>query len=69
MRNGLLVEEGSPQEILTKYSTATLEAAFLTLCCNQNMIEVLRLDIFYYYYLYSLCIHTCLYVITCYCLD
>lgn len=48
MRNGLLIEEGSLQEILTKYSTVTLEAAFLTSCCNQKIIEVLRLDILYY---------------------
>lgn len=49
MRNGLLVEEGSPREILSKYSTATLEAAFLALCCDQKIIEVLRLDIFYFF--------------------
>lgn len=41
MRNGLLVEEGSPREILNKYSADTLEAAFLTLCCNQEIVEVL----------------------------
>ncbi|VVC27530.1 Hypothetical protein CINCED_3A011626, partial [Cinara cedri] len=36
MRNGVLVEEGSPQFILAKYNTDTLESAFLKLCCNQN---------------------------------
>ncbi|KAF0762245.1 ABC transporter G family member 23-like [Aphis craccivora] len=38
MRNGLIIEEGPPQDILVKYGTDTLEAAFLTLCCNQGRI-------------------------------
>lgn len=36
MRNGILLEEGMPQEILTKHGTDTLETAFLILCCNQK---------------------------------
>jgi len=36
MRNGVLVEEGSPQYILDKYKTDTLESAFLTLCCKRD---------------------------------
>lgn len=66
MRNGLLVEEESPREILFKYSTNTLEAAFLALCCNQKMIKVLPLDVFYFYciiYVYILT-YILLYVIT-----
>jgi len=47
MRNGLIIEEGPPQDILVKYGTDTLEAAFLTLCCNQGrIIQVFYLDIF-----------------------
>ncbi|XP_022175207.1 ABC transporter G family member 23-like [Myzus persicae] len=38
MRNGLIIEEGPPQDILVKYGTDTLESAFLTLCCNQRAI-------------------------------
>ncbi|KAL5245483.1 hypothetical protein ACI65C_012893 [Semiaphis heraclei] len=38
MRNGLIVEEGPPQDILVKYGTDTLESAFLMLCCNQRPI-------------------------------
>ncbi|CAI6347958.1 unnamed protein product [Macrosiphum euphorbiae] len=38
MRNGLIIEEGPPQDILIKYGTDTLESAFLTLCCNQRTI-------------------------------
>ncbi|XP_060878331.1 ABC transporter G family member 23-like [Metopolophium dirhodum] len=39
MRNGLIIEEGPPQDILVKYGTDTLESAFLTLCCNQRTIN------------------------------
>jgi len=52
MRNGLIIEEGPPQDILVKYGTDTLESAFLTLCCNQRtIIKVLYLDIFKYKYI------------------
>jgi len=40
MRNGQLVEEGPPQDILMKYGTETLEATFLTLCCIQKSNKV-----------------------------
>ncbi|XP_050542641.1 ABC transporter G family member 23-like isoform X2 [Daktulosphaira vitifoliae] len=36
MRNGILIEEASPREIITKYNADSLEAAFLNLCCNQD---------------------------------
>lgn len=36
MRNGVLVEEGSPQEIIFKYEADSLESAFLTLCSHQD---------------------------------
>jgi len=36
MRNGVLVEEGSPQEIIFKYEADSLESAFLTLCSYQD---------------------------------
>lgn len=56
MRNGLIIEEGPPQDILVKYGTDTLESAFLTLCCNQRAItEVLYLDIFKYKYILFMC--------------
>jgi len=52
MRNGLIIEEGPPQDILVKYGTDTLESAFLMLCCNQRtIIKVLYLDIFKYKYI------------------
>lgn len=36
MRNGELIEEGAPQQILIKYEADTLETAFLTLCCKRG---------------------------------
>lgn len=41
MRNGVLVEEGSPQDILIKYNKDSLESAFLTLCYNQDTEKVM----------------------------
>lgn len=35
MRNGVLIEEGTPKEILDKYGSDTLEEAFLALCRKQ----------------------------------
>lgn len=35
MRNGILLEEGSPEDILLKYNSESLESAFLTICCNE----------------------------------
>ncbi|VVC27807.1 ABC transporter-like,P-loop containing nucleoside triphosphate hydrolase,AAA+ ATPase domain,ABC [Cinara cedri] len=40
MRNGVIIEEGSPQHILAKYNTDSLESAFLKLCYNQNKNQV-----------------------------
>jgi hypothetical protein len=40
MRNGVIIEEKSPQDILTKCNTDSLESAFLELCCNQDKNEV-----------------------------
>lgn len=34
MRNGKLVENGPPGDILLKYNTNSLESAFLTICCK-----------------------------------
>ncbi|XP_025415789.1 uncharacterized protein LOC112687357 isoform X2 [Sipha flava] len=39
MRNGVIIEEKSPQDILTKCNTDSLESAFLELCCNQDKNE------------------------------
>jgi len=36
MRNGVLVEEGAPQDIISKYGADSLESAFLTLCSYQD---------------------------------
>lgn len=36
MRNGVLVEEGAPEDIISKYGADSLETAFLTLCSNQD---------------------------------
>lgn len=41
MRNGVLIEEGSPQYILSKYETESLESAFLTLCSYQDTNKVI----------------------------
>lgn len=40
MRNGVLVEEGSPRYILSKYGTESLESAFLTICSDQEINKV-----------------------------
>lgn len=40
MRNGKLIEEGSPQNILCKYNTNSLESAFLRLCYNREINQV-----------------------------
>lgn len=40
MRNGILLEEGSPQYILTKYGEDSLETSFLKLCYAQQNNEV-----------------------------
>ncbi|XP_060841435.1 ABC transporter G family member 23-like isoform X1 [Rhopalosiphum padi] len=39
MRNGVLVDEGSPQEIMFKYEADSLESAFLKLCSYQDSNE------------------------------
>lgn len=44
MRNGELVEEGTPQQILTKYNKETLEECFLTACFNQDTNNVHMLN-------------------------
>lgn len=40
MRNGVLIEEASPQEILLKQNTDSLETAFLSLSYNQQIDQV-----------------------------
>lgn len=40
MSNGKIIEEESPQHILMKYNTDSLETAFLMLCCKQKENEV-----------------------------
>lgn len=40
MRKGVLVDEGSPQHILTKYNTESLEESFLIACHNQEINHV-----------------------------
>lgn len=41
MRNGVLIEEANPMDILIKHGSETLEEAFLMLCCNQEKNNVL----------------------------
>ncbi|VVC43846.1 ABC transporter-like,P-loop containing nucleoside triphosphate hydrolase [Cinara cedri] len=36
MRNGSVIEEGSPQDILTKYESESLDMAFVRLCYKQE---------------------------------
>lgn len=40
MRNGVLIEETSPQDILFKENTNSLEEAFLSISRNQNFVRV-----------------------------
>lgn len=40
MRNGVLIEEASPEELLVKQNTNSLEEAFLSLSSNQQFNEV-----------------------------
>lgn len=57
MRNGVLVEEGSPQEIIFKYEADSLESAFLTLCSHQDSNlapEVFDININYFFIIYQL---------------
>ncbi|VVC25930.1 Hypothetical protein CINCED_3A000710 [Cinara cedri] len=46
IRNGILVEEGSPQNIITKYRRNTLEEAFLSLCCSQETNEISKKKVY-----------------------
>lgn len=45
MRNGKLIEEGAPADILSKHNVDTLESAFLSLCYNreENQVKCLTL--------------------------
>lgn len=45
MRQGKLVDEGSPQEIRTKYNNNSLEECFLAACCNQERNNVSYISI------------------------
>lgn len=36
MRNGILLAEGAPKDFLAEHGTDTLEAVFLSLCCEQD---------------------------------
>lgn len=40
MRNGVLIEEASPRDILLKQNTTSLEEAFLALSCSQKFNKV-----------------------------
>lgn len=40
MRNGVLIEEGSPRDILIKQNTTSLEEAFLVLSSSQKFNKV-----------------------------
>jgi len=39
MRNGVLLEEGAPKDIISKYGSDSLESVFLTLCSYQDTNE------------------------------
>lgn len=45
MRNGVLIEETSPQDILFKENTNSLEEAFLSISRNQNFVQVKTMKI------------------------
>jgi hypothetical protein len=55
MRSGVIIEEGSPQDILIKSNTQSLESAFLILCNNQDKNKVFWLKIYMLIILYYLC--------------
>lgn len=40
MRNGILIEESSPQDLLVKQNTNSLEEAFLSLSRHQQFCKV-----------------------------
>lgn len=40
MRNGVLVGEDSPNTLILKQNSLTLEEAFLSLCCLQESKQV-----------------------------
>jgi len=40
MRNGVLISESSPQDLLVKQNANSLEEAFLSLCSSQQFDEV-----------------------------
>lgn len=40
MRNGVLIEEASPQDLLVKQNTTSLEVAFLSLSYSQKFDKV-----------------------------
>lgn len=41
MRNGVLISESSPQDLLVKQNANTLEEAFLSLCSSQQFDKVI----------------------------
>lgn len=43
MRNGSVIEEGSPQDILVKYESDSLDSAFVRLCYKQEQEVILLL--------------------------
>lgn len=49
MRNGILVEEDSPNDIIVKYNVESLETAFLKLCYDQDLNKVCRNQNLTYY--------------------
>jgi len=51
MRNGVLVEEGAPQDIISKYEADSLESAFLTICSYQDTNEDPTVRLYPYKYL------------------
>lgn len=40
MRNGILIEEASPQDLMAKQNTNSLEEAFLSLSRSQQFVKV-----------------------------
>lgn len=43
MRNGVLLGEDSPNTLILKQNSSTLEEAFLSLCCAQESEKVSNL--------------------------
>lgn len=43
MRNGVIIEEGSPRDVIANNESVSLESAFLKLCYNRDKNNASRI--------------------------